>query len=102
MLRVAPLNRPVVPRVAFHHRCHERRVDRLVRLVHPARAACDLLIARGLKPHLLIHPDLAEDFADLPDTLGPGRALVVGDAGRHFTYDALNAAFLERGPALSS
>jgi len=62
-------------------------------LFTPARAACDLLIARGLKPHLLIHPDLAEDFADLPDTLGPGRALVVGDAGRHFTYDALNAAF---------
>ena len=62
-------------------------------LFTPARAACALLTERGLDPHLLIHPDLAEDFAGLPTTLGSGRAVVVGDAGRHFTYDALNAAF---------
>lgn len=61
-------------------------------LFTPARAACDQLIARGTTPHLLIHPDLAEDFAELPETGAPG-AVVVGDAGRHFTYDAMNTAF---------
>ena len=61
-------------------------------LFTPARAACDLLIRSGRAPHLLIHPDLAEDFADLPE-LGPEKSVVVGDAAGHFTYDAMNAAF---------
>lgn len=45
----------------------------------------------GLTPHLLIHPDLQDEFDDLPT--GPADAVVVGDAGEHFTYDALNEAF---------
>lgn len=61
-------------------------------LFTPASVACALLADRKLEPHLLIHPDLAEDFAGLAPA-GPGRAVVVGDAGTAFTYEALNAAF---------
>lgn len=68
-------------------------------LFTPARAAHKALRAGGYAPHLLIHPDLVEDFADAPRE---GRvAVVVGDAGPFFTYDRLNAAFraLDRGAA---
>lgn len=58
----------------------------------PARAACEMLAAKGLAAHLLIHPDLAEDFEGYGGAEKPG-AVVVGDAGAYFTYDALNAAF---------
>lgn len=61
-------------------------------LFTPARATCDLLAGKGLAAHLLIHPDLAEDFEGHGDAEAPG-AVVVGDAGESFTYDALNAAF---------
>jgi len=61
-------------------------------LFTPASAACARLARDGLVPHLLIHPNLAEDFAGVP-TERPETAVVVGDAGRHFTYDRLNAAF---------
>ena len=65
-------------------------------LYTPAQAACDLLRERDLTAHLLIHPDLAEDFAEVADRnpAPPGSAAVVlGDAGKGFTYDSLNAAF---------
>ncbi len=66
-------------------------------LFTPAMAARRLLKGRGIAPHLLVHPDLEEDFAGLADSVD--RALVLGDAGEGFTYDALNAAFrlLETG-----
>ena len=69
-------------------------------LLTPAAAAHDLLSARGLRPLLLIHPDLAPDFAGL-DTSAPN-AVVVGDAGDHFSYAGLNEAFrlLRRGAPL--
>lgn len=63
-------------------------------LFTPASAACAVLRERGRKPHLLIHPDLAEDFEGCGGA-GPGRAVVVGDAGPHFTFARLNAAFRE-------
>lgn len=69
-------------------------------LLTPAAAARALIAAEGLRPHLLVHPALEEDFAGLPAS---GReAVVVGDAGDTFTYAALNAAFraLEGGAAL--
>lgn len=60
-------------------------------ILTPAEAACDWLRNEGFAPHLLVHPDLEEDFRDAPDH---GKtAVVVGDAGEHFTYDRLNAAF---------
>ncbi|WP_119462808.1 TIGR01458 family HAD-type hydrolase [Rhodospirillaceae bacterium SYSU D60014] len=80
-------------------------------LVTPARAACTWLGERRLSPHLLIHPDLREDFNGLssPDAEEPvdrpaNRAVVVGDAGEGFTYEALNRAFrllMEGAPFLA-
>ncbi|MEM1363409.1 MAG: TIGR01458 family HAD-type hydrolase, partial [Pseudomonadota bacterium] len=57
----------------------------------PAGAAIDWLTEHGLSAHLLIHPGLAADFARLPES--GDRAVVMGDAGQGFTYDALNQAF---------
>lgn len=44
-----------------------------------------------LRPFLIVHPDLEEEFADLPQD-NPD-AVVLGDAGETFTYAKLNAAF---------
>ena len=60
-------------------------------LLTPAAAACDWLRTEGFAPHLVVHPDLEEDFSDLPNS--DRAAVVVGDAGEYFTYDRLNAAF---------
>jgi len=60
-------------------------------LFTPAQAASAWLSARHLSPHLLIHPALAEDFANLPAS--ETEAVVIGDAADGFTYAALNAAF---------
>ncbi|SDL56964.1 hypothetical protein [Pseudoruegeria lutimaris] len=59
----------------------------------PAAAACAWLEANGYVSHLLVHPDLEEDFAACR-TVGPV-AVVVGDAGLYFTYERLNEAFRE-------
>lgn len=60
-------------------------------LFTPAAAARAMLERAGLRPHLLVHPDLEEDFAGL--TGGNGTAVVVGDVGRSLDYAQLNAAF---------
>lgn len=69
-------------------------------LITPAVAAREVLLARGLRPLLLIHPGLQADFAGI-DTTDPN-AVVVGDAGEHFCYATLNRAFrlLHRGAPL--
>lgn len=58
----------------------------------PASAACEMLRKKDLKAHLLIHPDLEEDFEGFGGRDDAG-AVVVGDAGPYFSFDALNAAF---------
>jgi HAD superfamily hydrolase (TIGR01458 family) len=70
-------------------------------LFTPAQAARELLIENGLTPHLLIHPTLEEDFRNLPSPPGARPAVIIGDAGDGFTYQALNAAFraLAKGAA---
>jgi HAD superfamily hydrolase (TIGR01458 family) len=60
-------------------------------LFMPALAARQYLEQQRLTPRLLVHPALAEDFADLPP--GEAEAVVVGDAADGFTYAALNDAF---------
>ena len=60
-------------------------------LFTPAQAARAWLAAKGLSPHLLIHPALQEDFANLPAS--ETEAVVIGDAADGFTYAALNEAF---------
>jgi len=56
----------------------------------PASLVRERLAGRGLKPLLIIHPDLREDFAGLAEGED---AVVIGDAGQHFSYDGLNRAF---------
>jgi len=60
-------------------------------LLTPARLARAYVAKHGLSPFLVVHPDLREDFADLPP--GGAEAVIVGDAGEHFTYDLLNRAY---------
>ncbi len=60
-------------------------------LFTPAEAARSWLGANRRSAHLLVHPGLMEDFSDLADF--PQSAVVVGDAGEGFSYQALNAAF---------
>ena len=53
-------------------------------------ATRQLVDKRGLHPHYLVHPDIADEVGSShpePD------ALVLGDAGHAFTYAALNEAF---------
>ena len=57
----------------------------------PAMAARQIITERRLKPHFLVRPVLMEDFADLPE--GDRAAVILGDAGEGFTYEALNNAF---------
>ena len=59
-------------------------------LFTPAAAARDWLTARGLTPWLLVAEPLLEDFSDRQ---GEPDAVVIGDAGPGFTYEALNRAF---------
>jgi HAD superfamily hydrolase (TIGR01458 family) len=60
-------------------------------LITPALMARAVLERHGQSPFLVVHPALEEDFAGL--ARGGSEAVVVGDAGEHFTYDRLNAAF---------
>lgn len=60
-------------------------------LMTPAQVARNLLAKGNMCAHLLISPNLTEDFADTPAK--GKKALVIGDAGRGFTYAALNEAF---------
>ncbi len=54
-------------------------------------AARDYLREHALRPHLLIHPALAEEFTDFP--AGEANAVLVGDAGEAFNYASMNRAF---------
>lgn len=57
----------------------------------PAATATEFLRRRNLKPFLVVHPDLREDFSGPPSA--GDEAVVVGDAGEFFTYDLLNQAY---------
>lgn len=53
-------------------------------------ATRNLVEQRNLHPHYLVHPDIADEIGCShaePD------AVVLGDAGPHFTFDALNRVF---------
>jgi HAD superfamily hydrolase (TIGR01458 family) len=54
-------------------------------------AVRDVLNDRGLRPSLLIHPGLREEFDDF-DASDPN-AVVLGDAGEAFDYQHMNRAF---------
>ena len=54
----------------------------------PAAIAQEFLRCRNLRPFLVVHPNLHEDFSGL--TTNGDEAVVVGDTGKFFTYDLLN------------
>ena len=49
-----------------------------------------LVAMRGLKPHYLVHPDIAAEIG--PSSRQPD-CVVLGDAGAYFSYEALNVVF---------
>ncbi len=55
-------------------------------------AARNYLKQHGLRPYLLIHPALEEEFADF-DQAGAINAVLIGDAAQGFTYARMNRAF---------
>jgi len=69
-------------------------------LLTPALAARGYIERNGLRPHLLVHPRLEEDFSDVKE--GETDAVIIGDAGGLFAYENLNRAFrvLNRGAPL--
>ena len=60
-------------------------------LFTPGQAAKAWLDRHETSPVLLVHPNLRCEFADIPAR--PKRAVVVGDAGKDFTYENMNHAF---------
>jgi HAD superfamily hydrolase (TIGR01458 family) len=67
------------------------------------RAVRAYLVERQLRPLLLIHPELEEDFSDLPRERP--NAVVVADAAESFSYANLNRAFrllLDGAPLLAA
>ena len=59
-------------------------------IVTPASVAAAILDAEGARPHLLVHPDL---LPDCPPEAEMPNAVLIGDAGEHFTFESLNRAF---------
>ncbi len=60
-------------------------------LFTPVVVARQYLIDRQLTPHLLVHPDILGEFADLVGP--PPSAVLIGDAGPAFSYETLNPCF---------
>ncbi|EDV20029.1 Phospholysine phosphohistidine inorganic pyrophosphate phosphatase [Trichoplax sp. H2] len=57
----------------------------------PIKAVKSFLIENSLRPHLLVHPDVLDEFVDI-DQSNPN-CVVIGDATDAFSYAALNEAF---------
>ena len=64
-------------------------------LVLLATLAMMLIIKeKRLRPHLLVHPNVMEDFAGV-DT-SDLNSVIIGDMAEHFTFQNLNEAFQVR------
>ena len=91
------------PRRAIHQKLRDFGlvIDEATVFTAP-QAVRDYLIAEELTPHLLVHPAIEEEFADLT---GPAPdAVVLGDAADAFSYANLNRAFrllLDGAPLLA-
>ncbi|KAI6204586.1 hypothetical protein M3Y94_00692500 [Aphelenchoides besseyi] len=64
---------------------------RLEDLFTPAPVAASYLNKQKLRPHLLVHKGIVDDFASC-DRQNPN-CVVVGDAENNFNYENMNAAF---------
>nr|CAD7576854.1 unnamed protein product [Timema californicum] len=60
-------------------------------ILPPCPAVVKLLKEQGLRPHLLVHPNVLGEFQEL-DQSNPN-CVVIGDASDNFTYKNLNTAF---------
>lgn len=60
-------------------------------LLTPAQLVRGYLINHQLKPHLLVHENLEEEFTDLP--AAKAEAVVIGDARERFNFANLNMAY---------
>jgi HAD superfamily hydrolase (TIGR01458 family) len=60
-------------------------------LFTPGQAARDWLDQNDASPVLVVHPNLAKEFENIPERAK--KAVVVGDAGEAFDYVRLNRAF---------
>jgi HAD superfamily hydrolase (TIGR01458 family) len=79
------------PRQAIVDQLQRLGFDIAAREIHTAvHATRQVVASRGLRPHYLIHPDIA---AEMGASHSNPDAVVLGDAGPHFSFDALNAAF---------
>ncbi len=65
----------------------------LQQLFTPVVAARDYLIHHQLTPYLLVHPAIQSEFADLVGSGSKPGAVLLGDAGPGFSYEALNRCF---------
>lgn len=79
------------PRQAIVDLLHGLGLDVAAEEIHTAALATRQVVRqRGLRPHWLVHPDIAAEMgASHPDP----DVVVLGDAGPHFSFEALNAAF---------
>lgn len=59
-------------------------------IVTPASVASAILRRDGAKPHLLVHSGL---LPDCPEEAAAPNAVLIGDAGEHFTFENMNRAF---------
>lgn len=79
------------PREAIVALLHGLGFDVAAAEIHTAvHATRQLVDQRRLRPHYLIHPDIADEMG--PSHPEPN-AVVIGDAGPHFTFDGLNTVF---------
>ncbi|XP_059489012.1 phospholysine phosphohistidine inorganic pyrophosphate phosphatase-like [Neocloeon triangulifer] len=60
-------------------------------VISPCPAMVHELQNKGLRPHLLVHPRVVEDFSTV--SFEDPNCVVIGDSAEHFTYDNLNKAF---------
>ena len=100
LLRLRRMNKPFRFVTNTSRKCRAEVVSRLHRMglaVEPHEVLTAPLAGRhwiekrGLRPHLLVHPDLLPDFVGIETS--PANAVFMGDAGETFSYDNLNAAF---------
>ena len=66
----------------------------LEEIITPAMAMMLIIKENKLRPHLLVHPNVMEDFAEA-DSSNPN-SVVIGDVAEHFTFQGLNQAFQVR------
>ena len=60
-------------------------------IMTPAMAMMILIKKHNLRPYLLVHPNVLEDFSEA-DTTDPN-CVVIGDCAEHLTFQKMNEAF---------